>query len=478
MSGTSREKFDLICLGSGPAGQKAAIQAAKAGFKAAVVELDSHVGGNCLLTGTIPSKALREQALRFSRIQRHASAMAVELNGRAPLSALLSGVEDVVAAQDRYLRDQLSRNHVKLFRGRGRLREAGIVSIEGLDGSSVELQGFRVLIATGSRPRHVGEVPVDHERILDSDSILTLGYLPQSMLVLGSGVIACEYASIFAALGTSVTLVDKAPEPLGFLDFELRSSFLRAFVAAGGAYHGNVEVRGAAFDGFAGVEVKLADGGILRAEIVLAAMGRIANIEGLGLDLIGVAMTPRGHVQVNEQFATNVTGVYAAGDVIGPPALACAAADQGRQAARAALGLPSSGLADLIPTGVYTIPEIACVGLTPSEAHRRKVDIIVGSADFAEVARAHIAGHEVGLLQLICERDSLRVLGVQIVGEGATELVHLGQSAIASSATANFFIEQVFNFPTMTEGYRIAAFDAIKQQAARAAALSGVAQVA
>ena len=478
MSVSNREEFDLLCLGSGPAGQKAAIQAAKAGFTAAVIELDSHVGGNCLLTGTIPSKALREQALRYSRIQRHASAMAVELNGRAPLSALLSGVEDVVAAQDRYLRDQLSRNHVRLYRGRGRLRGAGVVCVEDLDGSQVELHGSRVLIATGSRPRHVNEVPVDHERILDSDSILTLGYLPQSMIVLGSGVIACEYASIFAALGTAVTLVDKAPEPLGFLDHELRASFLRAFVAAGGVYRGDVGVRDAVSDGFGGVEVTLADTGVVRAEIVLAAMGRIANIEGLGLDLIGVAMTPRGHVQVDQRFATNVAGVYAAGDVIGPPALACAAADQGRQAARAALGLPSSGLAELIPTGVYTIPEIACVGLTPGDARRRKIDIVVGSADFAEVARAHIAGHEAGLLQLICERGSLRVLGVQIVGEGATELVHLGQSAIASSANANFFIEQVFNFPTMTEAYRIAAFDAVKQEAARTTAAAGVAQVA
>jgi NAD(P) transhydrogenase len=475
---TDRGRFDLICLGSGPAGQKAAIQAAKAGFSAAVVEPESHVGGSCLLTGTIPSKALREQALRYSRMQRHASAMAVELNGSAPLSALLSGVEGVVAAQDRYLRDQLARNRVALFRGRGRLREGGVVDIEGLDGSTVELHGSKLLIATGSRPRHVGTVPVDHERILDSDSILTLGYLPQSMLVLGSGVIACEYASIFVALGTAVTLVDKAEEPLGFLDSQLRASFLRAFIAAGGVYRGTVEVRGAASDGFSGVEVKLADGETLRAEILMAAMGRIANIEGLGLDAIGVAMTARGHVQVDQRFATNISGVYAAGDVIGPPALACAAADQGRQAARAALGLPSSGIAELIPTGVYTIPEIACVGLTPGEARRRKIDIVVGNADFAEVARAHIAGQEAGLLQLICDRDSLRILGVQIVGEGATELVHLGQSAIAANATANFFIEQVFNFPTMTEAYRIAAFDAIKQIAAQAAVVAGVAQVA
>ena len=469
---------DLVCFGSGPAGQKAAIQAAKAGHTAAVIEQEAFVGGACLLTGTIPSKSLREQALRYSRIVKHASALAVELNGRAPLSALLSGVENVVAAQDRYLRDQLSRNGVQLLRGRGRIRSPGLVAVESLDGTLTELQASRILIATGSRPRHVPSVPVDHERILDSDSILSLGYLPESLLVLGSGVIACEYASIFAALGTTVTLVDKAPEPLGFLDPVLRASFLRAFTDAGGIYRGSVDVVSAAYDGFAGVDMALKSGETLRADIVLAAMGRIANVEGLGLERIGVTMTARGHVQVDERFATNIPGVFAAGDVIGPPALACAAADQGRQAARAALGLPSSIVPELIPTGVYTIPEIACVGLSPSEAARRNVDVVIGSADFSEVARAHIAGHEVGLLQLICERSSLQVVGVQIVGEGATELVHLGQAAIASGATATFFVEQVFNFPTMTESYRIAAFDVLKQLAAGAIAHPSACQVA
>jgi NAD(P) transhydrogenase len=468
------EHFDLICFGAGPAGQKAAIQAAKAGFRAAVIERDARIGGACLLTGTIPSKALREQALRFSRIHKHASAMSVKIDGAAPLSALLSGVDGVVAAQDRYLRNQMTRNRVHLYRGRGWIESPGQVCVEGLDGSRTELTAAHVLIATGSRPRHVPSVPVDHEHILDSDSILTLSYLPRSMIVLGSGVIACEYASIFAALGTQVTLADKAAEPLGFLDVQLRQSFLRAFTQAGGVYRGGVDVAGAAFDGVASVEVELAQGDTLSGDIVLAAMGRIANIEGLGLDRLGVAMTPRGHVQVNAQFATTAAGIYAAGDVIGPPALACAAADQGRQAARAALGLPSSGIAELIPTGVYTIPEIACVGLTPAEAQRRNIDIVIGSADFAEVARAHIAGNEAGLLQLICERDSSRVLGVQIVGEGATDLVHLGQAAIASGATVNFFIEQVFNFPTMTESYRIAAFDAIKQLAGVAAGMPGL----
>ena len=474
----SRE-FDLICLGAGPAGQKAAIQAAKAGFRAAVVEPDARVGGACLLTGTIPSKALREQAVRYSRVHNHARAMSVHLDASAPLTALLGGVEDVVAAQDRYLRNQMMRNEVTLLRGRGRIEHPRSVCVEKLDGTRTALSTRCILIATGSRPRHVSSVPVDHEHILDSDSILTLSYLPRSMVVLGSGVIACEYASIFAALGTRVILADKAAEPLGFLDARLRRSFLAAFIQAGGEYRGGVEVQGAAFDGISAVQVRLGSGGMLQGDIVLAALGRIANVEDLELDRLGVAMTPRGHVQVDESFATTAAGIYAAGDVIGPPALACAAADQGRQAARAALGLPSSGIPDLIPTGVYTIPEIACVGLTQGEAQRRNIEVVTGSADFGEVARAHIAGQEAGLLQLICERASARVLGVQAVGEGATDLVHLGQAAIASGATATFFIEQVFNFPTMTESYRIAAFDVIKQLASpvpsRAAGEAGAA---
>jgi len=473
----SAEHFDLVCLGAGPAGQKAAIQAAKAGRRAAVIEQDARVGGACLMTGTIPSKTLREQALRVSRLHQHASTLSVAIDATAPLSALLSSVEDVLAAQDRYLRDQMQRNGIRMFRGRGRIERPGMLVVEALDGSCTELLAGAVLIATGSRPRHVAAVPVDHEHILDSDSILSLGYLPQSLVVLGSGVIACEYASIFAALGTRVTLVDKAAEPLGFLDPQLRAAFLSAFTDAGGSYRGGEDVVGAAFDGFAAVDVKLRSGDVLRGDIVLAAMGRIANVEGVGLDRLGVVMTPRGHVQVDAHFATTVPGIYAAGDVIGPPALACAAVDQGRQAARAALGLPSAGIAELIPTGVYTIPEIACVGLSPAEAARRRIEVVVGTADFAEVARAHIAGCPRGLLQLICERDTTRVLGVQIVGEGATDLVHLGQAAIASSANAGFFIEQVFNFPTMTESYRIAAFDVVKQVAAEASA-SGARNVA
>ena len=458
--------FDLICLGSGPAGQKAAIQAAKAGFHAAIIEREPQVGGSCLLSGTIPSKALREQALRYRRMRGSASSLAVELRGDAPLSALLSGVDAVIAAQDRYLQAQLARNQVELVRGRGVLLDANRIEVQRLDGTRCVLHAPRILLATGSRPRHVSAIEVDHEHVLDSDSILSLPYLPRTLIVLGSGVIACEYASIFAALGCRVTLVDKAAEPLGFLDPALRAGFLTAFRAMGGEYRAGAEVCGARFDGFSQVEVLLKDGDLLRSDIVFAAFGRVANLDGIGLDRLRLDINARGHVQVDGHFETNIAGIYAAGDAIGPPALACAAADQGRRAALAAFGLPPPAATSLVPTGVYTIPEIACVGLSQTEAAAKKLDIIVGRADFGEIARAHIAGEATGFLTLICDRGTARVLGVQIIGEGATDLVHLGQAAIANSAAADFFVEQIFNFPTMTEAYRIAAFDVMKQRAA------------
>jgi NAD(P) transhydrogenase len=454
-------RYDLICLGAGPAGQKAAIQAAKAGRRAAIVESELRVGGACLLSGTIPSKALREQALRYLRMKTAASSLAVEIEDAAPLSALLHGVEAVIEAQDRYLHAQLQRNGVDLVRGRGRFLDAGRIEVQRLDGGFSTLEADRVIIATGSRPRHVASVAVDHEHILDSDSILSLPYLPRSLTVLGSGVIACEYASIFAALGCAVTLVDKAEQPLGFLDPALREGFCAAFERMGGRYRAGAELDRAGFDGFSQVEVHLADGEVLKSDIVLAAFGRVANLDGLGLERLGLELSSRGHIRVDERYATNIPGIFAAGDAIGPPALASAAADQGRHAALAALGMKPPPNLSVLPTGVYTIPEIACVGLSLRDAAARGMEVVVGRADFAEVARAHIVGEPAGFLALVCGRPSGRVLGVQIIGEGATDLVHLGQAAIATSATADFFIENTFNFPTMTEAYRVAAFDAL-----------------
>jgi NAD(P) transhydrogenase len=468
-------EFDLICIGSGPAGQKAAIQAAKAGFRACIIEREPQVGGSCLLSGTIPSKALREQALRYRRMQGSATSLAVELRGDAPLSALLHGVDAVIAAQDRYLLAQLKRNSVELIKGKAVFLDAHRIEVQHLDASRRVLKAPRIVLATGSRPRHVSAVEVDHEHIVDSDSILSLPYIPRSMLVLGSGVIACEYASIFAALGCTVTMLDKPAEPLGFLDPPLRAGFLSAFRAMGGEYCGGSEVIGARFDGFSQVEVEMRGGETLGSDLVLAAFGRVANLEGIGLERLGLNMSSRGTVQVNDAFETNIPGIFAAGDAIGPPALACAAADQGRRAALLALGLPPPALTSLVPSGVYTIPEIACVGISQTEAALKKMDVIIGRADFSEVARAHIAGEPNGFLTLLCDRSSGRVLGIQVLGEGATELVHLGQAAIATASTADFFIEQIFNFPTMSEAYRIAAFDILKQRQAAPAVTAAVA---
>jgi len=458
------QDFDLICLGSGPAGQKAAIQAAKAGYRAAIIEREAQVGGACLLSGTIPSKALREQALRFRRTRSDGGSLEIELARDAPLSALLKGVDAVIASQDRYLHAQVARNQVELIRGKGVLLDDRRIEVQRLDGTRCVLRAPRMLLATGSRPRHVKAIAVDHEHVLDSDSILSLPYLPRSMTVLGSGVIACEYASIFAALGCEVTMIDKAAEPLGFLDPAMREGFLTALRHMGGHYLGGVEVESACFDGFSQVDVITRGAKGFKSDIVLAAFGRVANVDGIGLERLGLQLTSRGHVQVDANFQTSVPGIYAAGDAIGPPALACAAADQGRRAALAAFGLPPPDIHNLVPTGVYTIPEMACVGLNAGEAESRGISVIVGRADFREVARAHIVGEPVGFLTLVCDRDSAQVLGVQVLGESATDLIHLGQSAIAASASAGFFVEQIFNFPTMTEAYRIAAFDVLKQR--------------
>ena len=459
--------YDLVCLGAGPAGENAAIHAAKAGFRAAIVDREAQVGGACLLSGTIPSKALREQALRYRRLQGSSASLAVALAGDAPLSLLLGGVERVVLAQGELLRAQMQHHGVGLFRGLARILGPRRVEVLQLDGSRLVLEARRLLIATGSRPRHLAHIQVDHEHILDSDSILSLSYLPRSMIVLGSGVIACEYASIFAALGCEVLLVDKAAEPLGFLDAPLRRGFLASFAEDGRRYHAAAEVEHVAFDGVSQVVVRLEGGAVLRADIALAALGRIANLDGVGAQELGLAMNPRGHIEVDARFATSIAGIHAAGDVIGPPALACAAADQGRRAALAALGEPLPGGADLLPTGVYTIPEIACVGIGESEAARRGVDVCIGFADFRDVVRAHIAGAPAGFLRLLCDRSSRRVLGVQALGESATELVHLGQAVIAARGTVDYFVDHVFNFPTMTEAYRVAAFDCLRQLGVR-----------
>ncbi len=450
-------KFDVVIIGSGPAGQKAAVQAAKAGRRVAVIERDRQVGGACVHTGTIPSKSLREHALR-QRVRR------VDLMDE-PIQSLLDGVGETVAAHDVYMAAQLERNGIALLRGRARFVTPHEIAMKKIDGSELTVRADIVIIAAGSRPRSPPHLNVDHEHVLDSDSILSLAYLPRTLLVLGGGVIASEYAAMFAALGCKITQADQLNQPLAFLDPELTRFYVDELRNNAGEYIPNAEALRTAWDGVSQVRTEFADGRVILADKVLVALGRLANVEGLGLDTIGVTLTNRGHIQVDENLRTSVPGIYAAGDVIGPPALASVAMEQGRRAACHALGLlvPSDPVSRL-PSGVYTIPEIATVGLDEHGARRHFGGALVGRARFEEIARGQINGCQRGILKMVADPAGRRVVGVQIAGDGATELVHIGQLGLAAELDVDAYVDNVFNFPTMAEAYRIAALDIVKQR--------------
>lgn len=451
------ETFDVVVIGSGPAGQKAAIQAAKAGKNVAVIERDREVGGSCVHRGTIPSKSLREHALR-QRV-RHVDLM------DEPIQSLLDGVGETIAAHDAYMTAQLERNHVRLIRGRANFSTAQELAIRRIDGSHAAVRAPVIIIATGSRPRTPPHLAVDHEHVLDSDSILSLAYLPRSLLVLGGGVIASEYAAMFAALGCKVTQADQYERPLGFLDPELTSFYVDELRRNGGEYIPHADATSTKWDGVSQVRTDFKDGRCVFADKVLVALGRVANVDGLTLGAAGIALTSRGHIQVDDELQTTARGVYAAGDVIGPPALASVSMEQGRRAACHALGLlvPSDPVSRL-PCGVYTIPEIATVGLDEHEARRHFGGALVGRARFEEIARGQINGCQRGILKLVADPGGRRVVGVQIAGDGATELVHIGQLGLAAELDVDAYVDNVFNFPTMAEAYRIAAFDIVKQR--------------
>jgi len=457
----SSNHFEVVVIGSGPAGQKAAIQGAKAGRRVLVLEQDQTVGGACVHHGTIPSKTLRETAARLSRPA--ASGLQVRLAEHARVGALMNRLEEVVAAHEHYIAKQLDRNNIERWTGRARFLDAHRIEVRPLNGPPRIAVAELVVIATGSRPRTPDNVPVDHEHIFDSDSVLSMNYLPDSLVVLGGGVIACEYASIFAALGVKVTLVDKGERPLSFMDPELTDRFVQALESFGGAYLGGRSVQSVAFDGMDSVDTVLGAGESVRSEKVLCALGRLANIESLDVEKAGLRRSARGFVDVDQYCRSGVPHIYAVGDVIGPPALASSAMEQGRRAVCHALGLPAPTGLETIPTGIYTLPEMASIGLD-ERAAAAQGQILVGRSHFRELARSHISGSEEGFLKLVADRDSARILGVQIIGDGATELIHVGQMALVGRLGVEAFIDNVFNFPTLAEAYRVAALDVMRQR--------------
>ncbi|MEM6929911.1 MAG: FAD-dependent oxidoreductase, partial [Myxococcota bacterium] len=323
------------------------------------------------------------------------------------------------------------------------------------------------VVATGSMPRHPPGFPIDHERVLDSDSILGQPYLPRRLVVVGGGVVASEYATVFQRLGTEVTLIDKASRPLGFMDEDLTSRLLADFRSRGGQVFTETTVVGVKTT-FGRVDLELLDGTTLEAETVLVALGRVANVGPLGLEALGVELTNRGHVSVDERFRTSVPHILAVGDAIGFPALAATSMDQGRRAVRLAVGLDVEDTDHQTPIGIYTMPELASIGLTEAQALETHESVRVGIGDFSEIARGRIADSE-GMLKLVTTASGQRILGVHIVGNGATELIHVGQMAMAGGLPPSAFVDSTFNFPTLAEAYRVAAFALHKPTALRSA---------
>ena len=460
---STKNRYDLIVIGSGPSGQKSAIQAAKLGKKVALVERDRYLGGACVHRGTIPSKTLRENALRVTHMRANAKLSNFSLTDNLEMSVLIDRLDDVLMAHDMYMEKQIARNHVDRLHGRAEFIDNSQIRLVTPRGEPRVLEYEQCVLATGSYPRKPDNIPVDHEHIYDSDSILSMLYLPSSLTVLGGGVIASEYASIFQALDVKVTMIDKYPLPLGFLDGDLTENFVHAFESMGGTWMGETVVNKVYWDG-SQVVTECDDGKVVASEKLLCAAGRIANTKDLQLENIGLSLNEQGLISVDHNLQTNVAGIFAAGDVIGPPALASTSMEQGRRASCNAYDVPIGEMSQTIPTGIYGIPELSSVGLSEAAARKQYGEVIVGKAVFEEIARGQISGIQDGMLKIVCDGKGEKILGVMIVGEGATELVHIGQMALLAHADVDIFVESIFNFPTLAEAYRVAALAVIGQR--------------
>lgn len=459
-------KADFVIIGSGPAGQKAAIQAAKLGKKVIVVEKDSAPGGACLYSGTIPSKSLREAILDLTGFyERSFYAQDSQLKDlkEVSLSDLNFRLHHVVEEERNIIYRQFKKNNIQLVHGTAQFENPKMLIVfDNEYRMTHQLTADYFLIATGSKPRNPMNIPFDNDVILDSTRLLGINRTPKSMIVLGGGIIGSEYASFFAALGVEVTVIDKKDHMLPMLDSEIGIHLQTALTDIGLTFMGGKEpLEIKRIDDHA--YVKFTDGTVLEGDVLLYALGRVANVDSLQIGNAGISVDAKGYIPVNALFQTVVPHIYAAGDVIGGPCLASTSQEQGRLAARHPFGANTHHFPNLYPIGIYTIPEISCCGYTEDELKVLGFHYEVGRAYYYEIARSHIAGSNVGMFKILFHAETLEILGVHVIGRGATEVIHIGQVAMSHKAHVDYFIDQVFNYPTYAEGYRVAALNGVNK---------------
>lgn len=460
MSDTEHFDYDLICIGSGPAGQRAAVQAAKLGKKVALIEKRRVVGGVCLETGTIPSKTLREAVRNYAGAMSLDNATGFSPHNRPTIDRLLSRVTDVIDRETHIQIQQLQRNNIAVIFGAAQFTGPHTIEVVTEEGVRT-MTSANFLVAVGTRPAEPRGVKPDGKTIITSDDVLSLDRLPQTMAVVGAGVIGVEYATMFAALGVEVTVIDQRPRPLEFLDHEIVDELIYQMRRA------EITFRlGEAVDSLDIVYnpepqgmIELASGKHIVADVVLYSAGRQGCSDLLNVEAAGLKADPRGRLKVDEHFRTEAAHIFAAGDVIGFPSLAATSAEQGRLAACHMFGAPATKMSEHFPFGIYAIPEISMVGATEQELTEKKVPYETGIARYREIARGQILGDDTGMFKMIFHRDTRQLLGIHCIGTGATELVHVGQAVLALGGGLDYFLTTIFNYPTLAECYKVAALN-------------------
>ncbi len=456
--------YDLVVIGSGPAGQKAAIAAAKARKRVALIDRTMMLGGVCVHTGTIPSKAVREAILQLTGFAvKTLYGDTVRDFKDISIEDLSVRVNTIIGRETEVIRAQLKRNDVAIHQGNAQFLDAHTIEVQS-DSGRVGLHAEKVLIACGTRPARDPQIPFDDHRIIDTDDLRGLGQIPREMIIVGAGVVGLEYASFLAALGTKVILIDQRPVILDFVDREIVDALCYHLRQMGVTFRLGEKVSRVGIDATRNhVFAELESGKKIIGDALMYAVGRQANGDQLNLQAAGLTCDSRGKLKVNESYQTDVPHIYAAGDVIGFPALASTSMEQGRLAANHMFQIPVENIPPLFPYGIYTIPEMSVVGKTEETLTADRVPYEVGIGKYAELAKSMMLGDETGMLKLLFHRDTRKLLGVHAIGQRATEIIHIGQAVMFYGGSVEYFRDTVFNYPTLAEAYKVAALDGLNK---------------